>query len=101
MLRNTLAALNSTLSTTDLVSAVQALEAERSEIVVRLAALKAGKVKMVTKQERDEAEREWKKWSGTAKRREKISREMWKLIEDSLPGKEKKAEIWESLGLED
>ncbi|KAF2707370.1 homologous-pairing protein-like protein 2 [Pleomassaria siparia CBS 279.74] len=100
-LRSTLSALNSTLSTTNLISNVAALEAEKPEIVARLESLKAGKTKKVTKQEREDIERGWKEWRVVAKRREKIATEMWKMIEDCLPDKEQKADVRESLGLDD
>jgi len=71
-------------------------------MVSRLEGLRAGKAKKVTKRERDDVETEWKKWSGTAKKRQKISEEMWKAIEDILDGdKEKRNEVRESLGLDE
>lgn len=100
-LRNTLSSLNSTLSTSNLVSSLQILEAEKAGIVNRLDMLKAGKAKKVTQKEREDVESEWKKWSGVAKRRGKIVGEMWKMIEDVLPDAEKKQEIRESLGLDE
>lgn len=100
-LRSTLSSLNSTFSTTDLISNVQALEVEKTDIIARLDSLKAGKAKKVTKKERDEVEAEWKKWSAVAKKREKIACEMWRMIEDTLPDAEKKAEVREGLGLDD
>ncbi|KAF2658130.1 Tat binding protein 1-interacting [Lophiostoma macrostomum CBS 122681] len=100
-LRSTLSSLNSTMSTADLVSSVQTFEAEKTEILVRLETLKAGKAKKVTKEERCAIDEQWKKWSGVRKRREKIVGEMWKMIEDVLDGPEKKAEVRESLGLDE
>ncbi|KAF2794986.1 Tat binding protein 1-interacting [Melanomma pulvis-pyrius CBS 109.77] len=100
-LRSSLSSLNSSLSTTDLISSLSTLEAEKAEIFARLETLKAGKAKKVTKNEREETENEWKKWCMVAKRREKIGKEMWKLIEDCLPDTEKKADLRESLGLDD
>lgn len=62
--------------------------------------LKTGKAKKVTEKERLAAEAEWRKWSAIAKRREKIEREMWKMIED-LVGEEKREELRERLGLDE
>ncbi|KAJ4290948.1 hypothetical protein N0V90_010144 [Kalmusia sp. IMI 367209] len=101
-LRTQLSSLNSTLSTADLVASVQALEVEKSDVLIRLENLRAGKAKKVTKRERDEVEREWKKWTGVARKRQKISKDAWDMIEDFVEGdKERKAEIRERLGLDE
>ncbi|KAF1843896.1 Tat binding protein 1-interacting [Cucurbitaria berberidis CBS 394.84] len=100
ILRSTLSSLNSTLSTTDLVSNVHALESEQVEILARLENLKAGKAKKVTEVERMDVERQWKKGVGVAKRREKIAREMWKLIADQLPDQELREELREAFDLD-
>ncbi|KAF2176364.1 homologous-pairing protein-like protein 2 [Zopfia rhizophila CBS 207.26] len=100
-LRSTLSSLNSTLSTSDLVSSVSTLEAERQDILARLENLKEGNAKKVTKTERDAVDKEWVKWKDVAGRREKISNEMWKLIEDVLPEGVTKGELRESLGLDE
>jgi len=47
-LRSSLSSLNSTLSTTDLIASIHALETERAEIVTRLDGLKKGKAKKVS-----------------------------------------------------
>jgi 26S proteasome regulatory subunit (ATPase 3-interacting protein) len=100
-LRSTLSSLNSTLSTADLVSSVSALEAEKAGIEKRLTTVKTGKAKKVTVKEREMVEAEWKKWTGVAKRREKIVGEMWKIIEDVVGEKEKREEVREALGLDE
>ncbi|KAF2277571.1 homologous-pairing protein-like protein 2 [Westerdykella ornata] len=100
-LRSTLSTLNSTLSTADLVSSVQSLEAEKRDILARLETLKTGKAKKVTQKERMEAEAEWRKWNGIAKRRERIEREMWRMIEDLVGEKDKREELREALGLDE
>jgi 26S proteasome regulatory subunit (ATPase 3-interacting protein) len=100
-LRTTLASLNSTLSTADLIANVRTLEAEKVEIMGRLESLKAGKAKKVTKRERDEVDREWDKWAKTARKRQKVSKEVWEYIDEFLEGAEQKAEVRESLGLDE
>lgn len=57
----------------------------------------------MTKKEREMTESEWRKWSTARKRREKIVSEMWRMIEDALADQsaEKKAEVRESLGLDE
>lgn len=67
----------------------------------RLETLKAGSAKKVTKKEREEIEDSWRKWKGVTGKRERISLDMWMLIEDCLPDAEKKAETREALGLDD
>lgn len=100
-LRSTLSTLNSTLSTADLLSSITSLEAEKAKIESRLLELKEGKAKKVTEKERDAIENEWNKWNDVARRREKISKEMWRLIEDTLSDKEKRTEVREVLGLDE
>ena len=100
-LRGTLGTLNATLSTADLVSSMTGLKEEKAEIVRRLETLKAGKAKKVTKKEMDAVDDEMKKWTGVARRREKIVNDMWRLIEDALPDRERREEVRESLGLDD
>ncbi|KAH7378812.1 homologous-pairing protein-like protein 2 [Pyrenochaeta sp. MPI-SDFR-AT-0127] len=99
-LRNTLSSLNSTLSTADLVSSVQALDAERAEMLARLQSLRAGQAKKVTRQEREGVEKEWKRMVVVAKKREKIAGEMWRFIADQLPDPEKREELREAFDLD-
>lgn len=101
ILRSNLSALNSSLSTADLVSSVSAAEAEKAEIEARLDSLKAGKAKKVTKEEREQVEKEWKRALHVAKKREWIRREMWNYIGDQGLDREQKDELWEMLGLDE
>ena len=101
ILRSTLSSLNSELSTADLVSSVSGLEAEKAEILARLESLKQGKAKKVTKEQREEVEREWKKAGSVARKREKIVRECWAFIEERVGEKEAREELRESLGLDE
>ncbi|KAK7192869.1 hypothetical protein PSPO01_00663 [Paraphaeosphaeria sporulosa] len=104
-LRATLATLNSTLSTADLVAGVTAMETEKAEIQGRLESLRAGKAKKVTKRERDEVESAWEKWGKMARKRQKLSKEMWEYVDacldDAGQDREQKAEVRESLGLDE
>jgi 26S proteasome regulatory subunit (ATPase 3-interacting protein) len=68
---------------------------------VRLESLKAGKAKKVTKEQREEVEKEWKRCGALAKKREKVAKNVWGFIEDQLEGKEQREELRESLGLDD
>lgn len=82
---------------------MQALEAEKAAILARLEGLKAGKAKKVTKRERDEVEGAWEKWGKMARKRAKLSKEVWGYVEACLDdaGPEYKAELRESLGLDE
>ncbi|KAF2499948.1 TBPIP-domain-containing protein [Lophium mytilinum] len=102
-LRAALASLNTTLSTSDLRSSIATLEAETAEIETRLGALRAGKVRPVKKEDKEEVEREFKLWKGVAGRRANIAKEMWKTVEEVGQGMsaEEKAELRERLGLDE
>ncbi|KAF2827333.1 Tat binding protein 1-interacting [Ophiobolus disseminans] len=101
ILRSTLSSLNSELSTADLVASVAGLESEKAEILSRLESLKQGKAKKVTKEQREQVEREWKKAGSVARKREKVARECWRFIEDRVMDGEAREELRESLGLDD
>jgi 26S proteasome regulatory subunit (ATPase 3-interacting protein) len=102
ILRTNLSSLNSELSTVDLVASVTTLESEKGEILERLESLKHGKAKKVTKEMREEVEREWKKCVGLARRREKVARACWVFIEDAAGVEgEAKQELREGFGLDD
>ncbi|KAL5396043.1 hypothetical protein PMIN06_007888 [Paraphaeosphaeria minitans] len=104
-LRATLATLNSMLSTADLVAEVTAMEVEKADILGRLESLRAGKAKKVTKRERDEVERAWEKWGKIARKRQKLSKEVWEYVDtcldDAGQDREQKAGVRESLGLDE
>jgi 26S proteasome regulatory subunit (ATPase 3-interacting protein) len=56
----------------------------------------------VTKEMREEVEREWKKCVGLARRREKVARACWVFIEDAAGVEgEAKQELREGFGLDD
>ena len=54
----------------------------------------------VTPAERQAIEQSWKKSVRTAKNREKIAREMWKIIADNLPDDEAREEHREMFDLD-
>jgi 26S proteasome regulatory subunit (ATPase 3-interacting protein) len=80
---------------------VQALQAGKAEIRERLESLKAGDAKKVTKEQREQVEKEWKKAGSVARKREKVAREVWEYIEDSVQDKEAREELREELGLDE
>lgn len=69
--------------------------------MARLDSLKAGKAKKVTKEQREEVEREWKRVGRVAKKREKVAKAMWEYIADQGLEKEQREELRESLGLDE
>ncbi|EUC43680.1 hypothetical protein COCMIDRAFT_38412 [Bipolaris oryzae ATCC 44560] len=99
-LRCTLASVTSTLSTADLIANVDSLEKEKAEIEKRLDGLRKGKARMVTPAERQAIEQTWRESMRTAKNREKIAREMWKIIADNLPDDEAREEHREMFDLD-
>lgn len=101
MLRSSLSALTSELSTAELLASVAALESERVEIRTRLESLKQGKAKKVTQEQREEVEREWVRCARVARKREKIARSCWGFVEDMVQDGERREELRESLGLDD
>ncbi|OAL46064.1 Tat binding protein 1-interacting [Pyrenochaeta sp. DS3sAY3a] len=99
-LRTTLASLTSSLSTADLLSGVAALTEEKTAIEKRHQGLRKGEVKMLGKGEREKLEGEWKRMRSAAGRRERIVREMWGVIEDSLGEREEREELREKFDLD-
>lgn len=69
--------------------------------MARLESLKEGKAKKVTKEQREEVEKEWKMAVRVARMRVRIAREMWGYIEDQVQDKEAREELRESLGLDE
>jgi 26S proteasome regulatory subunit (ATPase 3-interacting protein) len=100
-LRASLATLNTTMSTADLRTFIAAFEKEQAETETRLRALRAGNIKPVKKEEKEKVESELKVWKGVAERREKIAKEMWKMIEEVVQGADERAELRERLGLDE
>ncbi|EOA89833.1 hypothetical protein ACJQWK_02461 [Exserohilum turcicum] len=99
-LRSALSALNSTLSTAELVAGVDALEREKVEIEGRLDGLRKGKGRMITPAERKAIEKEWRARASVARKREKIAKDMWKIIADYLPDDEAREEHREMFDLD-
>jgi 26S proteasome regulatory subunit (ATPase 3-interacting protein) len=98
-----LAALGARVPTAELRDQVRGLEAKRQRLLEQLAPLRDGsrKVRMVTAEEQQRVESEWKKWQRQAIVRKRICRELWERCTEVLPeGVRSKAELWESLGLE-
>ncbi|OCK78562.1 hypothetical protein K432DRAFT_457528 [Lepidopterella palustris CBS 459.81] len=101
VLRASLVSLNSTLSTAQLRSTITAQEEEKISILSRLDALREGTVRPVSGAEKEIAEKELRAWKGVCVARQKISVDMWTLIEESLPEGVEKGELRERLGLDE
>ena len=92
-LKSTLASLNSTMSTADLRSSVANMETERAEIVARLTSLRSGTVQPVSKEEKEQVEKDLMIWDKAAAARKKIVKEMWGQIAEGLPEGMQAAEL--------
>ena len=79
---------------------MHALEAEKKQIEARLDTLRKGKVKKITKDEREAVEGEWKRCCAVARKRDKIAKEMWATIEEGLPDQTARAELREMFDLD-
>lgn len=84
-LRLTLGSINSTLSTADLHDTVANMEAERAEIFGRLTDLRIGTSQPVSKEEKDEVNKQAKIWQKKMMKRKRIVKDMWCQIQDSVP----------------
>ncbi|RDI78527.1 hypothetical protein Vi05172_g11409 [Venturia inaequalis] len=84
-LRSTLSSLNSTLSTPDLRAAITEMDAERAEILERLILLRSGNVQPVSKEEKEEVDKQAKVMEKTLLKRKKIVKVMWGQVTDNVP----------------
>lgn len=84
-LRSTLSSLNSTLSTADLRTAIAELDAERTETLSRLTSLRSGNVQPVSKEEKEEVDKQAKVMEKTLTKRKKIVKVMWGQVSDHVP----------------
>ncbi|KIW02908.1 uncharacterized protein PV09_05956 [Verruconis gallopava] len=98
-LRAELAQLNSSLSNADLQAQIAEMEAEKTDIEGRLAALRSGNAKPVSREERARVDAELKMLEKCRVAREKIVRDMWDLVSDMVP-KEEWEELKEDFGIE-
>lgn len=69
------------------------METERTEILARLTALRAGTVQPVSKEEKEEVDNQVKIWDKVAARRKRIVKDMWGQILDNLPEGMQAAEL--------
>ncbi|OJD20930.1 hypothetical protein ACJ73_07731 [Blastomyces percursus] len=102
-LREELEALSARVPTDELRETVCRLEREKKEALGRLAPLRDGRVvtKMLSVEEQERVDGEWRVWKGRVVGRKRICREMWERCSEVLPeGIKKSEELWETLGLE-
>ncbi|KAI5280512.1 hypothetical protein KEM54_003678, partial [Ascosphaera aggregata] len=98
-----LTALAAHISTPSLRARVQELEDERLSILARLQPMRQSSMdtEVITPEQEEAVNREWKTWRRHATRRKQIFREMWYRCTEVLPeGINNKEEMWEMLGLE-
>lgn len=93
-LRTRLAALAACPSTSDLQTRIAELEAEKAKMLARLQPLRKGNVKKVSNEEKDELEKEGRKWTGIEQRRKRIARDMWDFVRDSIAEGTDVGEVW-------
>lgn len=84
-LRSMLSSLNSTLSTADLRTAIAKMDIERTEILNRLTSLRSGNVQPVSKEEKEEVDKQAKMMEKTLMKRKKIVKVMWGQVADNVP----------------
>ncbi|OAX81395.1 hypothetical protein ACJ72_04267 [Emergomyces africanus] len=102
-LRAELAVLSARVPTDELRGMVCKLAKEKEEMLDRLAPLRDGRVatRVVSAEEQEKVDGEWKAWKARVVGRKRICREMWERCSEVLPeGVKRKEELWESLGLE-
>jgi hypothetical protein len=84
-------------TTTDLNILVSNLQASNAEKREKIKAFKDNGVKMVTKEESEKVEKEFKYWAA----RKKARKVAYLNLEDVLRGGMSREEIWEKAGIED
>lgn len=89
-----LAALNATVSTTDLRQSMTALESEKQGLLARLSILRSGDVKPVSAEKKAGVEKEWKTWQKHVMVRKRICKDMWERCTEILPPDTTKEELW-------
>lgn len=94
MLRANLNAVNATVSAEDLRASVVTLESEKQETLARLGPLRAGTVKPVSAQEKDQVEKAWKEWLKKASSRKKICMELWDFCTEEMEEGKTKQDQW-------
>jgi len=76
------------------------MEDEKKHIEARLDTLRKGKAKKITKDEWEAVEGEWKRCCAVARKRDKIAKEMWAMIEEGLPDQTTRVELREMFDLD-
>ena len=94
LLRSNLTSVNATLSTSDLRSRVEQLNADKAAMLARLGPLRKGKVKPVKAQEKAEVDRFLKTWTRTADSRKRMALELWNMSSEELPEGKTKEGLW-------
>ena len=84
-LRAQLSSLNSTVSTSELRTLVEEMEAEKEAIAARLVKLKSGDVQPIRAEEKEAIDSDMRKWDKIASSRAKIAKAMWGSVLDVLP----------------
>lgn len=92
-----------TVTIPELKTSIDSLDQEKSAIETRLAKLRSGAVKPVSKEETAKIHKNYKRMYKAANARKRIRKELWADLcegRDIAKSKEKQAELKEELGLE-
>lgn len=82
----------------ELQSSVTALSEQKENITTRLTELQSGSVQPVSLQEREEVDREWRKFQMAANARKRIRLDLWQHLESGME-KDEAADLKEKLDL--
>ena len=94
LLKASLATVNATLCTEDLRASIAGLELEQREILARLGPLRAGNVRPIPPEEKEETETIWRQWSKRAASRKRICMDMWSYATEEVPEGQTKEDLW-------
>lgn len=92
--------LKSAPTTTELSSIVCELQVSLKEKKEKLEGYKSGTVKMITKEELDKTEKEWKYWSQKRMMRKKAFKELEGDLLDAMEGLTRE-DLWDKAGIEE
>ena len=94
ILKANLIALNATMSAQDIRASLEALGAQKKDILSRLNPLRSGRVKPVSPQEKAEVDQAWRLWNSRANTRKNICMEVWAIVTEEMPEGKTKEELW-------
>ncbi|KAL8915457.1 MAG: hypothetical protein Q9171_000021 [Xanthocarpia ochracea] len=94
LLKAHLASLNANPTCDDIRAKITALELEKEELMSRREDFRSGKIQAVSIEEKELAEERMKYWAKKAESRKQIFMELWAIVGDLVPERQKKHELW-------